>query len=122
MHDIPALKAIYESHAHIASELLNQFRRLWKRELSIGETNVICGYVLCRTHSHLNALAARLCEQELLVVADTEISRMSDALSEGREEVIRLIALAYQHWQIALDPVDFPNLLAWEAALVKRLP
>lgn len=117
-----SLRDIYRAHCSNSAALSQEFRRLWSRELTESELNLISSFVLCCTHHHAAMVAASFAVASASNQADAEFGNFASLVGDSAGDLISEVERSYRPWGIELDVSKFPNLLAWEAALVAQLP
>lgn len=113
-----SLQRFIQIHTAYADAIESHMRRLWNRELSSDEVNTIRSYTLCGSFMSLEAI-----DQGLSLVGSAERAtvdflfmraEVNKCAGEVVLEVSRRLALGGHSPQAS----EFPNLLAWEAALI----
>ena len=112
------LQRLIDAHHDFASSIEGHMSRLWARDLTEGEINTIRSYVVCDSFMSLEALDNRLAYAGSSQIALSDFIFMKSQGEKRSSEVVELVRQRFAPDAHVSGPNSYPNLLAWEEAIL----
>lgn len=114
----PELNRLVSAHRAYASAIEQHMAAAWARELTPEEVNTVRSYTLCGSFMSLESIERGLSGMVSAQTASSELAFMKSEVDRRWTAVTQQIQRCYALHKESLQPSQYPNLLAWEEAVL----